>query len=246
MSSTPAEGVRLQKVLASAGVASRRAAEELIAAGRVTVNGSPVQLGARVDPSRDIVRVDGERVAANPAATYLAVNKPVGMLSAMRTERGQPCVGDVVAGRAGGGLHHVGRLDVDTEGLLLVTTDGELSHRLTHPRYEVPKTYLVEVDGTIGRSVGRRLRAGVDLEDGPAAVDAFRLVDSAPDRSLVEVVLHEGRNRIVRRMFDAVDHPVRRLVRTAVGPVQLGELRPGRVRHLQPPEVAALYRVVDL
>jgi 23S rRNA pseudouridine2605 synthase len=245
MSPTPAEGVRLQKVLASAGVASRRGAEELIVAGRVTVNGAPAHLGLRVHPGRDVVRVDGDRVLADAAATYLAVNKPVGMLSAMSSSRGQRCVGDLVAGR-GTGLHHVGRLDVDSEGLLLVTSDGELSHRLTHPRFEVAKTYVVEVHGPLPRGVGRQLRAGVDLDDGPAQVDTFRVLDSTPERVLVEVTLHEGRNRIVRRMFEAVGKPVRRLVRTAVGPVRLGELKPGRVRHLGAAEVAALYRAVDL
>jgi len=237
--------VRLQKVLAAAGVASRRRAEELIASGRVTVNGVAAALGTRVDPQADVVRVDGDRVRTASNLVHLALNKPVGTVSAMSTDDGRPSVGDLVAGR-GTGLHHVGRLDVDSEGLLLVTNDGALSHRLTHPGFEVPKHYLVEVDGPVPRALGRALRSGVELEDGPAAVDEFRLVDSTAGRALIEVVLHEGRNRIVRRMFDAAGHPVRRLVRTAVGPVRLGELRSGRLRHLSDAEVAALYRAVDL
>jgi 23S rRNA pseudouridine2605 synthase len=140
----------------------------------------------------------------------------------------------------------VGRLDQDSEGLLIVTNDGALSHRLTHPRFGVPKQYLVEVDGVVPRALGRTLLAGVDLDDGPARVDRYALVDAAAGRSLVEIEVHEGRNRIVRRMFEAAGHPVRRLVRTAVGPLRLGELKPGRVRRLSPAEVRSLYRAVDL
>ena len=239
-----ANGVRLQKVLASAGLGSRRACEELIAAGRVRVNGTVATLGTRVGP-QDAVQVDGARVPTGADQVYLALNKPVGMVSAMRDGTGRPCVGDVVADR-GPGLHHVGRLDVDSEGLLLITNDGELAHRLIHPSYRVPKRYLVEIEGIAPRSLGRTLRAGIELEDGPAAVDEFSVVDSTPGRSLVEVVIHEGRNRIVRRMFETAGHPVRRLVRTAIGPIRLGELRSGRLRVMSTPEVQSLYRLVDL
>ena len=237
--------MRLQKVLAAAGIASRRASEELIAAGRVTVNGQVATLGARVDPQRDQVAVDGVGVPVATDLVYLAVNKPRGMLSAMSSTSDRPCVGDLVA-NYGTGLHHVGRLDVDSEGLLLVTSDGPLSHRLTHPSFEIAKRYLVEIDGPIARGLSPALRKGIELDDGPVRVDEFVVVDTTPRRALVEVVLHEGRNRIVRRMFDAAGHPVRRLVRVEVGPIRLGELKPGRVRHLNAGERRALYEAVGL
>jgi 23S rRNA pseudouridine2605 synthase len=239
------ESVRLQKVLAGAGVGSRRASEELIAAGRVTVNGKVATLGARVDPERDTVAVDGVGVPVGADLVYLAVNKPRGMLSAMSSTSERPCLGDLVA-PYGTGLHHVGRLDVDSEGLLLVTNDGPLSHRLTHPSYEVAKRYLVEIEGAVPRGLSKTLRTGVDLDDGPARVDDFALIDSTPRRALVEVELHEGRNRIVRRLFEAAGYPVRRLVRLSVGPIRLGELKPGRVRHLNAGERRSLYEAVGL
>jgi 23S rRNA pseudouridine2605 synthase len=237
--------VRLQKVLAAAGIASRRGAEELIAAGRVTVNGRIAALGARVNPDHDQVAVDGVGVPVATDRVYLAVNKPRGMLSAMSSTSDRPYVGELVASY-GPGVHHVGRLDVDSEGLLLVTNDGPLSHRLAHPSFQIAKRYLVEIDGPIERGLSRTLRAGIDLDDGPARLDAFVLVDTSPRRALVEVELHEGRNRIVRRLFEAAGHPVRRLVRVSVGPIKLGELKPGRVRHLNVGERRALYGAVDL
>jgi len=240
------EGVRLQKVLAQAGVASRRAAEELIAAGRVSVDGKVVrEMGRRVDPDRAVVHVDGSRIVVREDLVHLALNKPRGMLSTMADDRGRPCVGDLVADRAER-LFHVGRLDADTEGLLLLTNDGELGHRLMHPSFEVQKTYVAEVAGQVPRDLGKRLRAGVTLEDGPVVVDSFRLVDSAGGRSMVELVLHEGRKHVVRRLMDEVGHPVLRLVRTAIGEVQMGGQRPGRIRPLTHPEVGSLYRVVGL
>jgi 23S rRNA pseudouridine2605 synthase len=240
------DGVRLQKVLAQAGVASRRAAEELIAAGRVSVDGEVVrEMGRRVDPITAVVHVDGSRVVLRDDLVHLALNKPRGMLSTMSDERGRPCVGDLVAGR-GDRLFHVGRLDADTEGLLLLTNNGELGHRLTHPSFEVQKTYLVEVTGQVPRDLGRRLREGVALEDGPVRVDQFRLVDSLPGRTLLELVLHEGRKHVVRRLLEEVGHPVQRLVRTAIGEVKLGSQRPGRLRPLTTAEVGALYRAVGL
>src|SRR4051812_41967617 len=252
MSPPPAEGsaedgssVRLQKVLARAGLGSRRACEELIADGRVLVNGLPATLGARIDPQRDVVRVDGEVVPTAAGLVHLAVHKPRGMLSAMTAAEGRACVGDLVAAY-GPGLHHVGRLDADSEGLLLVTNDGDLSHRLMHPSYEVPKKYLAQIEGTVPRALGRTLKAGVELDDGPARVDSFAVVDAAGRYSSVEVVLHEGRNHIVRRMFEAAGHPVVRLVRTAIGPIRLGDLPPGRARHLSTAEVQSLYRLTDL
>lgn len=239
-------GIRLQKVLAAAGLGSRRACEELIAEGRVSVDGVVVTgQGRRIDPETAVVRVDGMRVTTSSNKIYLALNKPRGMVSAMSDPEGRPTVGDLVADRKDR-LFHVGRLDADTEGLLLLTNDGELAHRLSHPSYEVPKTYLAEVIGPVQRDVGKRLRAGVLLDDGPVKVDSFRLVDSAANRVLVEVVLHEGRKHVVRRLLAEVGHPVQSLVRTAIGPVHLGSHRPGRLRNLTPQEVAALYDLVGL
>jgi 23S rRNA pseudouridine2605 synthase len=240
------EGIRLQKVLAAAGVGSRRACEELIDAGRVSVDGEIVtEQGRRVDPESVVVHVDGMRVTTSTNRVYLALNKPKGMVSAMSDAEGRPTVGDLVADRRER-LFHVGRLDADTEGLLLLTNDGELAHRLSHPSYTVPKTYLAQVIGPIQRDVGKRLRAGVLLEDGPVKVDSFRLIDSAANKVLVEVVLHEGRKHVVRRLLAEVGHPVQSLVRTAIGPVQLGSQRSGKLRALSPQEVAALYSVVGL
>ncbi|SFQ73269.1 23S rRNA pseudouridine2605 synthase [Amycolatopsis arida] len=244
------EGVRLQKVLAKAGVASRRAAEELIAQGRVSVDGSVVrELGRRVDPDRVVIHVDGTRVVVREDLVYLALNKPRGVHSTMTDDQGRPCVGDYVRQHLSDGcarVFHVGRLDADTEGLLLLTNDGELAHRLMHPSFHVLKTYLAEVEGTVPRGLGRRLRAGVRLADGPVVADEFRVKDSRPGRSLVEIVLHEGRKHIVRRLLAEVGHPVRKLVRTAVDGVQLGSARPGSVRPLTREEVGALHRAVDL
>jgi 23S rRNA pseudouridine2605 synthase len=240
------EGIRLQKVLAAAGVGSRRACEELIAEGRVSVDGEPVlEQGRRVDPESAVIRVDGMRVTTATNRIYLALNKPKGMVSAMTDPEGRPTVGDLVIDRKER-LFHVGRLDADTEGLLLLTNDGELAHRLSHPSYEVPKTYLAEIIGPVQKDVGKRLRAGVLLEDGPVKVDSFRLVDSAANKVLVEVVLHEGRKHIVRRLLAEVGHPVQSLVRVSIGPVQLGSQRPGRLRNLTPQEVASLYALVGL
>jgi 23S rRNA pseudouridine2605 synthase len=243
------EPVRLQKVLAGAGLGSRRACEELIAAGRVTVDGVVVaELGTRVDPDRAVIHVDGQRVNVRSDLVYLALNKPRGVLSTMADDRGRRTVADLVADRPER-LFHVGRLDADTEGLLLLTNDGELAHRLMHPGFGVAKTYLATVPGPVPRTLGRRLREGIQLEDGPVRVDAFRVVQQegggADIRAIVEVVLHEGRNRIVRRMLEAVGHPVQRLVRTSIGPVRLGGQRPGTLRELTRDELGELYRLVD-
>ncbi len=238
-------GTRLQKVLAAAGFGSRRACEALISAGRVQVNGETARLGARVDPDHDVIALDGAQVPTREGLVYLATNKPRGMLSTMSDERGRPCVGDLV-GDLSTRLHHVGRLDADSEGLLLVTNDGALSHRLMHPSFEVTKTYLVEVEGVVPRSVTRQLRAGVELEDGPVAVTDVDVIDATPNRSVLEVSLHEGRKHVVRRLFEEVGYPVSRLVRVSVGPIRLGALKPGGRRHLQPGEVQALYRAVGL
>lgn len=238
------EGVRLQKVMAAAGVGSRRACEELIAAGRVSVDGTVVRTqGVRVDPSSAVVVVDGERLAVRADLTHLLFNKPRGVVSTMSDEQGRPCVGDYVRQP---GLFHVGRLDADSEGLLLLTNDGPLAHRLAHPSYEVPKTYLAEIAAPVPRDVGKRLRAGVDLDDGPAKADSFRVLGQAGGRAQVEVVLHEGRKHVVRRMLEAVDRPVVRLVRTALGPVDLGVQRPGSLRPLTSKELGQLYQLTGL
>jgi 23S rRNA pseudouridine2605 synthase len=234
----PAE--RLQKVLAAAGVGSRRACEELVADGRVTVDGEVARLGDRADPATAVIRVDGERVIADPRRVYLALNKPRGVVSTMDDERGRQSLADFVDDLPER-VFHVGRLDADSEGLLLLTNDGDLAHRLTHPSYGVAKTYLCQLPGPVPRAVGRALRAGVMLDDGVAKVDSFTVVDTVKRTSLVEVVVHEGRKHLVRRMFAEVGHPVQRLVRTAIGPVRLGNLKPGRSRRLTRAEVTALY-----
>jgi 23S rRNA pseudouridine2605 synthase len=240
------EGVRLQKVLASAGIGSRRVCEEMIEAGRVEVDGVRVRVqGMRIDPRTAVVLVDGMRIPTAPGLVVLALNKPYGVLSTMTDARGRACVGDYVADRTER-LFHVGRLDADTEGLLLLTNDGELAHRLSHPSYGVPKAYLVLVQGPVPRDLGRRLREGIELDDGPAKVDSFRVVASVGNQATVEVVLHEGRNRIVRRLFDAAGFPVEELVRVKVGPVPLGDLRVGRMRTLGATEVGSLYAAVGL
>ena len=240
------QGIRLQKVMAQAGVGSRRVCEDLIEAGRVQVNDKRVNVqGMRVDPITDVIKVDGMRIVTNDTQVYFALNKPEGMLSTMSDELNRPCVGDIVEGR-NERLFHVGRLDAASEGLLLLTNDGELAHRLMHPSYEVEKTYLAEVAGPVARDVGRRLKAGVELEDGPARVDDFRLVGSDSRRVMIEVTLHEGRKHIVRRMLEHVGHPVERLVRTRIGPVHLGTMRTGNLRRLTPEEIANLYEAVGL
>ena len=243
--SSEASGVRLQKVLAAAGVASRRAAENLIAAGRVSVNGSVVtEQGLRIDPMTAIVAVDGARVSVRDDLVYLALNKPRGVLSAMSDARGRRTVGDLVRD-VDGRLFHVGRLDADSEGLLLLTNDGDLAHKLMHPSFGVLKTYLATVPGPVGREVARQLKAGVVLDDGPVKVDSFRVVQTQAPRAIVEVVLHEGRKHIVRRLLAEVGHPVERLVRTAIGPVRLGSQRAGGIRSLTRDELAQLYRLAE-
>lgn len=213
------EGVRLQKVLAGAGVASRRVCEDMIRDGRVEVDGNIVtELGVRVDPKKAMIHVDGIRVQLDEALVYYVFNKPKGVVSSMDDPEGRPCITDYLKKRPER-LFHVGRLDIATEGLLLLTNDGELANRLTHPSYEVPKTYLVQVRGPMPHGVGAQMRAGIELDDGTASVDSFKLVDSTPGHLLVEVVIHSGRNRVVRRLFDAVGHPVERLVRVQIGPI---------------------------
>jgi 23S rRNA pseudouridine2605 synthase len=242
-------GVRLQKVLAAAGVGSRRHCEELIGAGRVEVDGQTVRrFGARVDPEHQVIRVDGKRIPSRQDAVYLAFNKPPKVLTAMSDDRGRRTITDFLGDRSARAerLFHVGRLDYDTEGLMLLTNDGELAHRLAHPSYEVAKTYLADVPGPVPRDLGRRLATGIELDDGVAVADRFRVVEQAGSRALVEITLHEGRKHIVRRMLAEAGHPVSRLVRITVGPVKLGNLRPGATRDLTTKEIGELYAAVGL
>lgn len=233
-----AVGERLQKVLARVGVGSRRAVEELIAAGRVTVNGEVAHLGRRVDAAHDVVEIDGRLVGTRPDAVYWLLNKPRGVVTTASDPQGRPTVVDMVPDDVR--VFPVGRLDADTEGLLLLTNDGELAHRLTHPSFGVDKEYLVEVEGRPGRGALRRLRDGVELDDGPTAPARVAAVEP----SVLRITIHEGRNRQVRRMCEAIGHPVRRLVRTRIGPLVDPHLAPGRHRQLTTEEVRALERAV--
>lgn len=241
-----ADGIRLQKVLASAGIGSRRACEQLIDEGRVSVNGKQVRTqGVRVDPMKDVIHVDGERIPTAQGILVVALNKPVGVLSTMEDDLGRPCVGDYVEQR-NERLFHVGRLDAETEGLLLMTNDGELAHRLMHPSHGVMKTYVATLAGPLPKALGRQLREGVELEDGVVRVDDFKVVSSVPGKVMVEVVIHEGRNHVVRRMFEEAGHPVLELVRTRIGPIALGQLRSGSTRVLGQAELGSLYTAVGL
>ena len=250
-----ASGQRLQKVLAHAGVASRRACEQLIADGRVSVDGITVtEAGVRVDPLTQEIRVDGSRILTNPELIPLMLHKPAGVVTTMEDPEGRPTVAQY--GRDYLAEHpelpdslrlvHVGRLDTETEGLLLLSNDGELSHRLMHPSFEIAKTYVAIVDGQVEPWVPRKLRRGIELEDGEAKADRVTVKDSGPRGSIVEITLHSGKNRIVRRMLDAVGHPVTRLARTRLGPLRLGNLRPGQTRPLSGEEIAALQQEVGL
>ncbi|MFC4036021.1 pseudouridine synthase [Streptomyces polygonati] len=239
------EGERLQKVLARAGMGSRRACEELIEQRRVEVNGKVVtEQGLRVDTDKDEVKVDGLTVATQ---TYLffALNKPAGVVSTMEDPDGRQCLGDYVTNRETR-LFHVGRLDTETEGLILLTNHGELAHRLTHPRYGVQKTYLAAIQGPLPRDLGKQLKTGIELEDGWARADHFRIVQNTGKNYLVEVTLHEGRKHIVRRMLSEAGFPVDKLVRTSFGPIPLGDQKSGWLRRLTNTEVGMLMREVDL
>jgi 23S rRNA pseudouridine2605 synthase len=232
--------VRLQKLLARSGVASRRRCEELMLAGLVEVDGEVVtRLGTKVDPRTAVIRVEGRRLPPASEHVYLALNKPRGVVSTMSDPEGRRTLADLVADRPER-LFHVGRLDTDTEGLILLTNDGDFAQRVAHPSYELAKTYVAEVDGVVRKGTLTRLRGGVVLDDGPVDVSAAKLVSSTADRSIVELVIHEGRNRIVRRLLDEVGHPVRRLTRTAIGPVQLHGLGSGQLRDLTRDELGEL------
>lgn len=230
---------RLQKVLAAAGVASRRASEDLIVAGRVTVNGVRARIGDKVDPVIDIVEVDGERVKVDPALVYVMLNKPQGVVTTTSDPEGRQTVSDLV--NLDERLYPVGRLDQDTEGLVLMTNDGTLVHHLLHPSFEVERVYLALVPGPVRREPLRRLTDGVELEDGLARARRVREVESSRGRALLEIVMTEGRKREVRRMLAEVGLPVERLARVAFGGVELGDLRQGRWRFLNNSEISGLY-----
>ncbi|MFH8345747.1 pseudouridine synthase [Streptomyces sp. NPDC018045] len=239
------EGERLQKVLARAGMGSRRACEELIDQARVEVNGQIVtEQGVRVDPEKDEVKVDGLTVATQ-SYLFFALNKPAGVVSTMEDPDGRQCLGDYVTNRETR-LFHVGRLDTETEGIILLTNHGELAHRLTHPRYGVKKTYLAAIQGPLPRDLGKQLKDGIQLEDGYARADHFRVVENTGKNYLVEVTLHEGRKHIVRRMLAEAGFPVDKLVRTAFGPISLGDQKSGWLRRMTNTEVGMLMREVDL
>jgi 23S rRNA pseudouridine2605 synthase len=238
--------IRLQKLLAQSGVASRRKCEHLMLAGEVEVDGEVVtRLGTKVDPRTAVVRVSGKRLPPVSAHVYLVLNKPRGVVSTMSDPEGRRTLSDFVAERPER-LFHVGRLDTDTEGLILLTNDGDFAQRLAHPSYEVEKTYVAEVAGRVDRGTVRTLLGGVVLDDGPVQVRRARVVSSTDQRGIVELVIHEGRNRIVRRLLDHVGHPVQRLTRTAVGPVRTGSLRAGTLRELSADEVGALLDAAGL
>ncbi|MGD8213931.1 pseudouridine synthase [Aestuariimicrobium sp. Y1814] len=240
------ELIRLQKVLAQAGIASRRAAEIMIDEGRVEVNGRVVDVqGLRVDPARDTIRVDGQRIPPARHHLYFVLNKPRGVVSTMDDPLGRVTLTRYMD-RQKERLFHVGRLDTETEGVILLTNDGEFAHRLAHPSYEVSKSYMADVLGEVTPKTIDRLMKGLRLDDGPVKPDKVKLVDSAGGHSLVRITLHEGRNRIVRRMMDAVGHPVDKLTRTSIGPVRLGNLRPGESRHLTKEEIGALFDLVGM
>lgn len=241
------EGVRLQKVLSQAGVASRRSAEEMILQGRVSVDGRPVRkLGTRVNPEKQVIHVDGERVLTNPSKhIVLAVNKPVGMVSTMNDPEGRPCITDLLYDYPER-LYHVGRLDIDTAGLLLLTNDGELANRLTHPSYRIEKTYVARVSGEVKPGIRKRLLRGIELEDGPVKVDKFKVKETFGDITAIEITVHEGRNRLIRRLMEEVGFPVRELVRTQFGPIRLERLKAGGLRRIKGDDLTALYTAVGM
>ncbi|HEU4511694.1 MAG TPA: pseudouridine synthase [Nocardioidaceae bacterium] len=238
--------IRLQKLLAQSGVASRRKCEELMLEGHVEVDGEVVtRLGTKVDPRTAVIRVDGRRLPPISPNVYLVLNKPRGVVSTMSDPEGRRTLSEFVADRPER-LFHVGRLDTDTEGLILLTNDGDFAQRVAHPSYELDKTYVAEVAGQVSKATVREVLDGVTLEDGPVEVSSFKVVSSHGGKTIVELVIHEGRNRIVRRLLDQVGHPVKRLTRTAIGPVRLSGLRKGELRELTRDELGTLLDAAKL
>ncbi|QSB03850.1 pseudouridine synthase [Natronoglycomyces albus] len=240
-----AEGIRLQKVLSTAGVASRRAAEELIVRGRVRVDGEKARLGQRVHPESSVIHVDGKRIITDVKTVHFALNKPRGVVCSMDDEKGRQSLAEYVTG-VDERIFHVGRLDTDSEGLLLLTNDGELANRIMHPSWEVEKTYRCQVRKVPDGRTIKRILHGIELDDGLVKADKFRIIDEAAGQSLIEITLHEGRKHVVRRLMDRAGHPVSRLVRTEIGPIRLQNLKPGTLRKLRPDEIGQLYRQVGL
>jgi len=238
-------GIRLQKILAQAGLGSRRSCEELISQGRVRVNGKVVSSqGKRVDPSKDLIEVDGEKITKGFSPVVLMMNKPSGVVTTMKKTDDRVTVGEFVEGRKER-LFHVGRLDQDTEGLLLLTNDGALGHGLTHPSIGVPKVYLARIRGQINTKQLKMLTDGIELSDGFAKASSAKLIASTHADCLVEITIHEGRNRIVRRMIEFLGLDLLQLVRTQFGPIKLGEMKPGKSRMLSDVEIKSLYRVIE-
>lgn len=239
------EGERLQKILSAAGVCSRRAAEVLILEGRVKVDGKVVRvLGTRADPHGSRIEVDGERIATDTRFQYLALNKPTGVITTASDPQGRPTVMDLI--RTSARVVPVGRLDFNTVGLVLLTNHGDLAHRLTHPSYEVERVYVAEIRGVPEPDVLKRLTLGIELDDGLARARRAKIIQRTTNRSQVELVMTEGRKHEVRKMFEAIEHPVLALARTSYGPIRLGELAPKASRHLTPVEVGSLLRLVKL
>lgn len=237
---------RLQKVLAEAGVASRRKAEEMILDGRVMVDGKVIRtLGTKVDPEKSEVIVDGEAMNVKKTKIYLALNKPRGILSTLSDPENRPHLGDLLRDRSER-LFHVGRLDKDSEGLLLLTNDGDLAHRATHPSFSLPKNYLLEIKGVVSKEVADSFRSGIELEDGMAKVDKLTVLQGQPGRTLFDVVIHDGRNQILRRMAAAAGLTIERLIRIGMGPVKLGELTPGKWREIKGAELLSLQNALAI
>lgn len=237
--------VRLQKVIADSGLSSRRKAEEMIAGGRVTVNGKVVrELGTKVDPAKDHVKVDGRHLKPAPPQVFLMLNKPKGYVSSLSDPIGRPTIMDLVGG-VGLRVFPVGRLDYDSEGLVLLTNQGELAQTLLHPRYHVPKTYLIKVKGVLTDEELARLEAGVELEDGVTAPAIMKKIRKVEENSWLEITIREGRNHQVKRMLECVGHPVLKLTRVKFGPLTLGGLAPGQYRYLTDREANALRAVVS-
>ena len=238
---------RLQKILAEAGIASRRAAEDLILSGRVSIDGQQVKvLGTKVDPEISTVEVDGQTITITKTKSYIAFYKPKGVLSTMSDPDNRPCLADYFS-KFGTRLFHIGRLDKESEGLILLTNDGAITHRATHPSYGLTKKYLVEVEGSLSKVDETKALSGIELDDGMARLDSLKKIrDTKRESSWYEVTIHEGRYHIVRRLFESLAHPVLQLIRTEFGPILVGELKPGRYRHLNAPEIEKLFNALSI
>lgn len=238
--------IRLQKILADAGVASRRKAEEMILEGRVKVDGKVIRvLGSKVDPNKSEVEVDGELIHQQKSKIYLALNKPRGILSTLSDPENRPHLGDLLQDRRER-LFHVGRLDKESEGLLLLTNDGDLAHRATHPSFSLPKNYLLELRGSVSKEIADAFRQGIELDDGMAKVDKLTVLPGQPGRTLFDVVIHDGRNQILRRMAEATGLTIERLIRIGMGPIKLGELTPGKWREIKGAELLSLQKALSI